>query len=73
LFGELGRGIFWFSAEGNFSGLALAMTVIIFRLDRVRLFGHGFGLWGGKWQVNRTCPVIELSRPPSEATFASSH
>lgn len=59
LFGELSRGVFWFSGERNFSGLALTVTAIIFRLDRVRLFDHGFRFGDGKWQVNGTCPVIE--------------
>ena len=61
LFRQLGRGIFWFSGERNFSGLALAMTVLIVDLHGIRLFGHGFRFWDGKWQVNGACPVIEGS------------
>jgi len=59
LFGELSRRVFWFSGERNFSSFPLAVTVIIFRLDRVWLLGHGFRFWDGKWLVHRTCPVIE--------------
>jgi hypothetical protein len=61
LFRQLSRGVLWFSTEGNFSSFALAVTVLIVDLHGIRLFGHGFRFWDGKWLVHRTCPVVEGS------------